>query len=473
MSIFKIISTKTSVENQIIPSINFHLWEPCNMRCKFCFATFKDVKQTILPQGHLPQEKAIEVVQQLAAFGFTKITFAGGEPTLCPWLPELMATAKSLGMTTMIVTNGSKLTDEFLEANKQHLDWIAISIDSLNQETNLQAGRAISGSKPLSLVYYKQLIEKVKAAGYGLKINTVVHRLNVDEDFLEFIRWAKPKRWKVLQVLSMEGQNETHFKDLELTNEAFQNFVDRHKEIESITEVVFEDVDAIKGSYAMVDPAGRFFDNVDGRHTYSQPILEVGCAAAYQQVRYDVQKFENRGGNYNWKKPVQITLSGKVASGKSSVGKLLAERLGYSFTSIGNQSRKEAESRGLSIAEFQQLCLNTPGMDEQIDIAFSKACHKMSGLVIDYRLGFHFIQDAFHVYLDISDELALERIGNANRVGDDAGTLAKRNETFKQQFLQAYNLDYTQLTHYDLVVSITPEKTLQDIVNEILQAIYK
>src|SRR6478672_1227479 len=100
-----------------IPSVNFHLWEPCNMRCKFCFATFQDVKQSILPQGHLPKEQAIQVVQQLARFGFQKITFAGGEPSLCPWLNELITSAKDAGMTTMIVTNGSRLTDNFLEAN--------------------------------------------------------------------------------------------------------------------------------------------------------------------------------------------------------------------------------------------------------------------------------------------------------------------------------------------------------------------
>ncbi len=462
--------------NGFIPSVNFHLWEPCNMRCKFCFATFQDVKQTILPKGHLPKEEAIEVVKRIAAFGFQKITFAGGEPTLCPWLPELIATAKSLGMTTMIVTNGSKLTDEFLEVNKENLDWVAISIDSLNPETNLKAGRAISGSKPLTQAYYQHLIERVKSAGYGLKINTVIHRLNMDEDFLEFIRWAQPKRWKVLQVLSMEGQNDAHFKDLEISDMEYQNFVDRHTEIKSITEVVFEDVDAIRGSYAMVDPAGRFFDNVDGCHSYSQPILEVGCSIAYQQVRYDAQKFEERGGVYNWEKqspPIRITLSGKVASGKSSVGKLLAERLGYAFCSIGNQTRKEAERRGMTIAEFQKLCLNTTGMDQEIDLSFSNDCNGQSGLVIDYRLGFQFIKNGFHVYLNIPDELALERIRAANREGDDETTLAKRNEIFKQQFLQAYNLDYTLPANYDLVIRINPEKTLEDIVDEILNASFK
>jgi radical S-adenosyl methionine domain-containing protein 2 len=109
------------------------------MRCKFCFAGFKDVKKSILPKGHLPKDQAIQVVQQLANLGFEKITFAGGEPTLCPWLSELIAEAKSLGMTTMIVTNGSKLTDRFLKENRKHLDWIAISVDSLNSDTKAWA----------------------------------------------------------------------------------------------------------------------------------------------------------------------------------------------------------------------------------------------------------------------------------------------------------------------------------------------
>jgi radical S-adenosyl methionine domain-containing protein 2 len=52
------------------------------MRCKFCFATFQDVKHSILPKGHLSKEQAIEVVQHLTDIGFEKITFAGGEPTI-------------------------------------------------------------------------------------------------------------------------------------------------------------------------------------------------------------------------------------------------------------------------------------------------------------------------------------------------------------------------------------------------------
>ena len=34
-----------------IPSVNYHLWKPRNMRCGFCFATFQDIPHGGLAQG--------------------------------------------------------------------------------------------------------------------------------------------------------------------------------------------------------------------------------------------------------------------------------------------------------------------------------------------------------------------------------------------------------------------------------------
>lgn len=288
-------------KNQFIPSVNFHLWEPCNMRCKFCFAGFKDVKQSILPKGHLPKEQAIQVVQQLADLGFEKITFAGGEPTLCSWLSELIATAKQAGLTTMIVSNGSKLTNKFLQDNQKHLDWIAISIDSLNNETNTAIGRAISGKTSLQANYYFDLADKIKQYGFGFKINTVVNRKNFDENMNDFIRYSKPKRWKIFQVLPMVGQNDQYIDDFKITDEQFQYFLDNHSNLHDLTKIVPENNSQMKGSYAMVDPAGRFYDNVNGTHNYSRPILEIGVRQAITEVNYDFEKFILRDGLYDWK----------------------------------------------------------------------------------------------------------------------------------------------------------------------------
>ena len=457
----------------MISSVNFHLWEPCNMRCKFCFATFQDVKQSILPKGHLPKEQAIEVVQQLAEIGFEKITFAGGEPTLCPWLPDLIATAKAAGLTTMIVSNGSKITDEFLEANRNTLDWIAISIDSLNPQTNIEMGRAIIGKTPLTLEYYTSLVDRIKKYGYGLKINTVVSSKNCGEDMTAFISYAKPKRWKLLQVLPIAGQNDKKIEDFIVTDKQFQNFLDNHSELKEVTTIVPETNTQIKGSYAMVDPAGRFFDNAAGKHNYSKPILEIGARLAIQQVNYDFAKYVNRGGIYDWTRPkntpTKITLSGEVASGKSTIGKLLAARLNYNFISIGNKTRESAEKRGMTIVVFQKECMANPELDKQIDSDFSDECNENENLVIDYRLGFKFITNAFHIYLNIAENTAIQRLKNANRDNETHHTLRERNETFKTQFHNAYGVDYTNLKNYDLVIAVDESSTQEEIIENIIR----
>ncbi|NVN96640.1 cytidylate kinase family protein [Candidatus Nomurabacteria bacterium] len=443
------------------------------MHCKFCFASFQDVKQTVLPSGHLSEKEAIQVVLELAYFGFKKITFAGGEPTLCPWLPNLIKTAKLAGMTTMIVTNGSKLDESFLIQNKNHLDWIAISIDSLNTETNLVAGRATS-NKPLSLEYYRSVLEKINRYGYGLKINTVVNRTNVLEDMNELIRLAKPKRWKIIQVLSIRGQNDAGIGEMTITSAEFQRFVNRHIRSSEHTCIVPETNTQVLGSYVMVDPAGRFFDNSEGRHHYSSPILDRGVSKALKDVHYDFQKFTSRGGIYVWelKKsdlPLRITLSGEVASGKSTVGKLLAQLLNYEFLSIGNKTREFAKTMNMDIVRFQQECLLDPNIDREIDTEFSKDCNSRHFLIIDYRMGFKFIPNAFHVFLKISEEAAIERLKAANRENETFLTLRERNESFKNQFQKAYGLDYTDEKNYDLVIDSGKFKTPEQIALFILE----
>jgi radical S-adenosyl methionine domain-containing protein 2 len=447
------------------------------MRCKFCFATFQDVKKTILPKGHLPKEEAIEVVQQLAEIGFEKITFAGGEPTLCPWLPELIKTAKNAGLTTMIVTNGSHLTDEFLESNKGYLDWIAVSIDSVIPKTNLEMGRAIRGKEALSFDYYKSTITKIKDFGYGLKINTVVTNKNYQENLTELIEFAQPKRWKILQALPIQGQNDDKIDSLIVSQEQFLNFIERHRNLDRITNIIPETNFDMSGSYAMVDPAGRFYDNAQGKHNYSLPILQVGARIAIQQVNYDFNKFIERGGVYDWtmKKPFpkKITLSGGVGSGKTTLGKKLAEKLNYAFISIGNKTRQVAEKKGQSIVQFQEQCLLNPELDKQIDLEFSNDCNNSENLIIDYRLGFKFIKNAYHIFLKISDETAIKRLKSAYRNDETFETLGLRNNTFQVQFIDAYELDYTMPKHYDLIIDVEDfqdaDELAQYIINKLLE----
>lgn len=87
----KVTLMKNLLLKETIPSVNYHLWLPCNMRCGLCSAGFLDVRRKVLPKGHLGRSDPLEVVRATGELGFRKNTFAGREPTLCPWLPDLVA----------------------------------------------------------------------------------------------------------------------------------------------------------------------------------------------------------------------------------------------------------------------------------------------------------------------------------------------------------------------------------------------
>ena len=283
-----------------IPSVNFHVWKPCNMKCRFWFATFQDVGQDILPKGHLPREECLAVVEALAAAGFDKINFAGGEPTLCPWLPDLMRRAKELEFTTSMVTNGSCVTREWLDRVDGCLDWAAVSIDTVDPEKLKRMGRTTRAG-PLSEADYLHIMDMLKQSNIRLKINTVVTRSNYCENLAGFIANARPERWKLLQVLPVRGQNDGLVDKLVITHEEFARYVARNRYVESVgIMVVPESNDLMTGSYVMVDPAGRFFDNVAGTHVYSRPINQIGVDAALREASVDPDKFRLRDGLYDW-----------------------------------------------------------------------------------------------------------------------------------------------------------------------------
>ena len=128
-------------------------------------------------------------------------------------------------------------------------------------------------------------------------------RTNYNEVLAGFIAKARPERWKLLQVLPVRGQNDGVVDNLLITSEEFAHYVERNRNVESRGIVVVPECnDLLTGSYVMVDPAGRFFDNVAGTHVYSRPINQVGVDAALREVSVDPDKFQLREGLYEWRR---------------------------------------------------------------------------------------------------------------------------------------------------------------------------
>lgn len=111
----------------------------------------------------------------------------------------------------------------------------------------------------------------------------------------------KPERWKIFQVMAVRGQIDADFENLLITQEEFDVFIHNNGHSQNDSTVVCpESNELMRGSYVMVDPAGRFFDSLAGSHHYSPPILQIGVEAALGQLSVSVERFEKRAGRYEW-----------------------------------------------------------------------------------------------------------------------------------------------------------------------------
>lgn len=271
---------------KIFETVSFHIVKPCNMSCKFCYATFEDFRVS----KQLTYTEIAIILKKLRDAGVEKVTFAGGEPMLYKNLDLIITFAKHLGFTTSIITNGSLITPNWLSSMRGKLDWIGLSVDSLNSETNKKIGRIANKDE----IDYYALVDVINKYQYKVKINTVVNIHNQKEDLTDFINHSRASRWKVFDTLPVKGQNDREFEEIRSTE--FEQFVARNNH----SSMVVETNDLMTGSYLLVDPLGRLFENTKGEHTYSSSLIDNSVEECLSQITLREDKFIERGGIYKW-----------------------------------------------------------------------------------------------------------------------------------------------------------------------------
>ncbi len=270
--------------------INWHLLEPCQLKCSYCYAQWTSLKDS--PLIFKDQEKSKALIKEIASLAnerSVRLSFAGGEPLLDKHISQKIKWAKEESLEVSIITNGAMLPRRITENDLQNLYMLGVSIDSFNEERNISIGRStLSGRVPDydRIVSYLQKARKINPS-IKIKINTVVNRFNFDDDMSEEIEKIRPDKWKVLRVLPATPKS----KEQIISDEQYEKFRLTHKHI---PYAQFEDNDDMFNSYLMIDPYGRFFFNVDGTYGYSSPILEVGITAAWKQVQFNHEKFIQR-----------------------------------------------------------------------------------------------------------------------------------------------------------------------------------
>ena len=280
-----------------VRAVNYHLPRQCNYECRFCFHTAKS--------SHVAtRDEAKSCLKMLADAGMEKINFAGGEPLLVgPLLGELCRYCKvELKQVVSIVTNGSKLNASWMDYFARYVDIVALSCDSADSDTNVRIGRRDrnTGKTEPQVEVLRRVAGLCETYQVKLKINTVVCSENANEDMNALIDEVKPFRWKVFQVLKVDGENAggADLRDVNgllITTDQFRDFQARHRRQVSM---VVEDNETMRNSYLMLDEHLCLLDNSGGAKRQSPCVLAVGVAAAVANVLFDATAFERRNGDF-------------------------------------------------------------------------------------------------------------------------------------------------------------------------------
>lgn len=235
------------------------------------------------------------VISRLGESGITKLNFVGGEPLLHPRVKDFAMFAKRVGMTVSLVTNASLLSDRKIHELRPHVDWIGVSIDSCGEETEAELGRG----KGNHVANAKRACASIVNAGLKLKVNTVVTRLNFSEDMRPLIAQLHPLRWKVFQMLVVEGQNDSYSEALMPTAREFEAFrhVNERLLLDSGLPPTFESGEEMINSYLMLGPDGSVISNSDHRYRYEP--LEAALGKGLSEF-VDGTAYLARGGKYEW-----------------------------------------------------------------------------------------------------------------------------------------------------------------------------
>ncbi len=175
-----------------IEYLRISVTDRCNFRCLYCMPA--EGLQWLPKAEILSYEEIAETVRQLAPLGLRRLRITGGEPTIRPDLPELVAQLKAVpGIEDIALsTNGVRLEALAPQLRAAGLDRVNISADSLRADRIAAISRRNLGFDPVRAAAAAEA-----QALNPVKINVVVMRGVNDDEIEDFARLTFDHPWHV------------------------------------------------------------------------------------------------------------------------------------------------------------------------------------------------------------------------------------------------------------------------------------
>ncbi|MEG0872435.1 MAG: cytidylate kinase family protein [Clostridia bacterium] len=176
------------------------------------------------------------------------------------------------------------------------------------------------------------------------------------------------------------------------------------------------------------------------------------------------------------KKKHIITLAGDLASGKGTVSELLKRDLSYDIYRNGEYFRKLAKDKNMTVKEFNIYVKKYPEIDIQIEKSAEKYAKEHDNLIIDARLGWYVVPEAFNVYMSVDLEVSAKRaLNDAKRAATETyeslehakSDIKERSELENKRYYKIYGIRKNDMSNYHFVIdttTLTPEEVNFEII---------
>jgi MoaA/NifB/PqqE/SkfB family radical SAM enzyme len=153
----------------------------CNAHCRFC--SFPQVSPA--DRRMTDPVRLARGLEAAARAGIRYVCLTGGEPLLYPHLPDCLAKARALGLSTLLATNGALLTPDLMKSFAHlGLHTLVISIDAATEAAH-DRHRGVAGLAS----HIREILPRARHAGIRAVASVTLSRLVDDLDSLTgFVR---------------------------------------------------------------------------------------------------------------------------------------------------------------------------------------------------------------------------------------------------------------------------------------------